>query len=52
MQGDAAGSIEALWEYSDPAMSETRFRSALQLREANEALELMTQIARTDSPPC
>lgn len=51
MQGDAGGSIEieALWEYSDPAMSETRFRRALEDRKGDAALELMTQIARTYS---
>ena len=51
MQGEAAGSIEieALWEYSDPAMSESRFRAALEGRSGDTALELMTQIARTHS---
>ena len=51
MQADAAGSIEieALWEYSDPAMSESRFRAALAGREGDAALELKTQVARTYS---
>lgn len=51
MQGDAAGSIEieALWEYSDPAVSESRFRGALERTTGDAALELMTQVARTYS---
>jgi tetratricopeptide (TPR) repeat protein len=51
MQGDAGGSIEieALWEYADPAMSESRFRAALEGRTGDTALELMTQVARTYS---
>ena len=51
MQGDAAGSIEieALWEYADPAVSETRFRAALEGKGGDTALELMTQVARTYS---
>ena len=51
MQGDAAGSIEieALWEYSDPAVSESRFRAALEGTTGDAALELLTQVARTYS---
>ena len=51
MQSDAPGSIEieALWEYSDPAMSESRFRRALEGSKGDQALELMTQVARTYS---
>ncbi len=41
--------IDALWEYSDPAASETRFREALEGSEGNARLELLTQVARTHS---
>ena len=41
--------IEALWEYGDPALSESRFRSALAGTGGDERLELLTQIARTFS---
>jgi len=41
--------IEALWEYSDPALSEERFRAALDATAGDERLELLTQIARTYS---
>lgn len=41
--------IEAFWEYSDPAASETRFRAALVSARGDERLELLTQVARTHS---
>jgi tetratricopeptide (TPR) repeat protein len=41
--------IDSFWEYSDPALSEERFRTALGLAEGDERLELLTQIARTYS---
>jgi tetratricopeptide (TPR) repeat protein len=41
--------IDALWEYSDPGASETRFRAALDGAGAAQRLELLTQIARTYS---
>ena len=39
--------IDALWEYSDPAVSEERFRAALPAALGDERLELLTQIARS-----
>lgn len=44
-----AADIEALWEYSDPAASEQRFRAALADVQGDAALELQTQVARTYS---
>lgn len=41
--------IDALWEFGDPARSETRFRAALANTNGDERLELLTQIARTYS---
>lgn len=41
--------IDAFWEYSDPAASETRFRAALDSARGDLRLELLTQIARTFS---
>lgn len=41
--------IDSFWEYSDPAISETRFRAALSSATQDERLELLTQIARTHS---
>lgn len=41
--------IDTFWEYGDPAQSELRFRSALDLAQGDERLELLTQIARTFS---
>jgi len=41
--------IDALWEYADPAASETRFRAALERAQGDNRLELLTQIARTFS---
>jgi tetratricopeptide (TPR) repeat protein len=45
----AAMDIDALWDYADPALSESRFRAALDGVSAAERLELQTQIARTYS---
>jgi tetratricopeptide (TPR) repeat protein len=39
--------IDTLWDFSKPAESEARFREALAHANADEALELETQIART-----
>ena len=44
-----AADIEALWDYSQPAVSEARFRDALKSESGDDALELETQIARTFS---
>ncbi|HYS14332.1 MAG TPA: tetratricopeptide repeat protein [Burkholderiaceae bacterium] len=44
-----AADIEALWEYGDPALSESRFQSALAGTSGDERLALLTQIARTFS---
>ena len=44
-----AADIEALWDYNQPAVSETRFREALKTESGDDALELETQIARTFS---
>ena len=44
-----AADIEALWDYNQPAVSETRFRDALKTESGDDALELETQIARTFS---
>jgi tetratricopeptide (TPR) repeat protein len=41
--------IAALWNFDDPAASETRFRSALVQAQGDDALSLQTQIARTYS---
>jgi tetratricopeptide (TPR) repeat protein len=41
--------IDSFWEYSDPAASEARFRSALDQAKGDDRLELLTQIARTHS---
>jgi tetratricopeptide (TPR) repeat protein len=43
----AAADIDALWEYDDPARSESAFRDALANTNGDERLELLTQIART-----
>jgi tetratricopeptide (TPR) repeat protein len=45
----AAVDIDALWNFPNPAESEQRFRDALKRANADEALELETQIARTFS---
>lgn len=39
--------IQALWDHSNPALSEQRFREALGTASSEEALLLQTQIART-----
>ena len=41
--------IDALWEYDDPALSEARFRAALDSTSGDERLAVLTQIARTYS---
>jgi tetratricopeptide (TPR) repeat protein len=41
--------IDALWEYTNPTVSEERFRSALSSAQGDARLELLTQIARTFS---
>lgn len=41
--------IDAYWEYSDPAASETRFQAALAASRGDERLEILTQIARSHS---
>ncbi len=41
--------IDSFWEYSDPAGSEARFRSALTDARGDDQLELLTQVARTCS---
>ncbi len=41
--------IDEFWEYSDPAVSEERFRAALDATQGDLRLELLTQIARTFS---
>jgi tetratricopeptide (TPR) repeat protein len=45
----AAIDIDSLWEYGDPAASEARFRAQLAAAQGDDRLELLTQIARTDS---
>lgn len=39
--------IDSYWEYADPAASEARFRDLLGQVQADERLEVQTQIART-----
>ena len=39
--------IDSFWEYTDPAASEDRFRTALISAHGDARLELLTQIART-----
>ena len=39
--------VDALWNFSDPAASEARFREALAAAQGDDALILRTQIART-----
>jgi tetratricopeptide (TPR) repeat protein len=41
--------IDSFWEYSDPALSEERFRNTLNSSQGDVRLELLTQIARTYS---
>lgn len=45
----AAFDIAPLWDYSQPALSEQRFRAALEQAGGDDALILRTQIARTYS---
>jgi tetratricopeptide (TPR) repeat protein len=45
----AAIDIDSLWEYGDPAASEARFRAQLPTAQGDDRLELLTQVARTDS---
>lgn len=46
---DDSNDVDSFWEYSDPAASEERFRSALESAQGDLRLELLTQIARTFS---
>ena len=46
---DGNSDIDVYWEYSDPAASETRFRTALDKAEGDLRLEILTQIGRTFS---
>lgn len=46
---DGNTDIDSFWEYSDPALSEQRFRSALENAQGDVRLELLTQVARTYS---
>jgi tetratricopeptide (TPR) repeat protein len=41
--------IDSFWEYTNPAVSEERFRIALSSAQGDVRLELLTQIARTFS---
>ncbi len=41
--------IDSFWEYTNPAVSEERFRAALSSAQGDVRLELLTQIARTFS---
>ncbi len=43
----AAIDLNALWDFSNPALSEQRFTAALPLASPDDALILQTQIART-----
>lgn len=43
----AAVDLDALWDFARPAVSEQRFRQALQTASGDDALVLRTQIART-----
>ena len=45
----AAVDVDALWNYADPAATETRLRDALGTASGDDALVLRTQIARTFS---
>ena len=42
-----ADDVLSHWDFSNPALSEERFRSALKTASGDEALILNTQIART-----
>lgn len=43
----AAVNVNAMWDYSKPALSEERFRAALATAQGDDAIILKTQIART-----
>jgi tetratricopeptide (TPR) repeat protein len=43
----AAVDLASLWDYANPALSEQRFRSALETARGDDVLILTTQIART-----
>jgi tetratricopeptide (TPR) repeat protein len=43
----AAVELNALWDFSDPALSEQRFRAALATASGDDALILTTQLARS-----
>ena len=45
----AAIDLDAMWDFDEPAESETRFRAALAQVNGDDALVLRTQIARTYS---
>lgn len=48
MQQSNLPDFDSLWDYSNPAQTETKFREVLpQFPDGNERLELLTQIART-----
>lgn len=53
MQSEESASFDSLWDYSDPAQTETKFREILPQTEASgnrsHYLQLLTQIARTYS---
>ncbi len=42
-----AGDLSHLWDFTQPELSEQRFREALATANPDEALILQTQIART-----
>jgi tetratricopeptide (TPR) repeat protein len=46
-QSTANINIDSFWEYTNPALSEDRFRTALASAHGDVRLELLTQIART-----
>ncbi len=39
--------VSSLWDYANPALSEQRFRDAINTASRDDALILQTQIART-----
>lgn len=53
MRSGESASFDSLWDYSDPALTETKFREILPQTEASgnrsHYLQLLTQIARTYS---
>lgn len=44
---EAAEALLDLWDFSDPEVSESRFREALKSADSNSSIVLWTQIART-----